>query len=102
VTRAWLTLVGVAFIGAVFLLGGCVPPAPPVPPPKPPVGAPSYETACARGRELGCAWSRPTPNGGTCEAVLHNTEDSGIVVVGVECLTMAESCAAADRCGRAR
>ena len=78
------------------VLAGC--PAP-LPPPVPPTGTPTCETACARLEQLGCNAAKATPAGTPCITVCVNVETSGVVIYGVECVTAAESCAAADRCG---
>ena len=91
-----------AFIAFVFgvllisMIAGC---PQPLPPPAPPTGTPSCETACARLEQLGCNAAKPTPGGTTCATVCTNVETSGVVLYGVECVMVAETCAAADRCG---
>lgn len=66
--------------------------------PKPPTGDPSCETACTRARDLGCSWVKDTAEGGTCEAVCKNVQDSGIVKWNLACRTQATSCAEIDLC----
>lgn len=84
-------------VGAMLIvaLTGCAT----VPPQPTPVGASSCETACARLAQLGCNAAKPTSMGTPCATVCANVETSGVVSYSVECVTTAESCAAADRCG---
>jgi hypothetical protein len=91
----------VALVGLWLASCGHVPPPPPLPP-----GGATCSTACARGRALvgtdgkpGCEWARPTPSGATCEAVCESFEASGTLTYGVECVTTAPTCDAAETCG---
>lgn len=51
---------------------------------------------CAHGFDLGCAWSRPTPNGVTCVQVCEDANT--ILPWSSECLASAATCEEADRC----
>ena len=61
----------------------------------------SCATACERLVELGCPAAEPTPKGASCEEVCLNAERSGLALWGVNCITSAPDCAAADECGGA-
>lgn len=95
--RAVLALLLLA--AAAAWLAGCPHPGPaPVPPPSLLDGPASCSSACARARELGCAYARPTPEGRTCEDVC--TAFLELEPFDLECRSRALSCAAAERCER--
>ncbi|MDQ1343257.1 MAG: hypothetical protein QG586_390 [Pseudomonadota bacterium] len=80
---------------AFLLLAACGPLPSPTPGPSP-ASVATCETACARGAELGCPWSQPTPRGMACHDVCALA--SRIAPWGVSCLSTAQSCEAADAC----
>ncbi len=85
-TRAWLTLVLVAFVGGVFLLG-C-----PVPAPPPPVTPTDAPITCFRActhiiDDLHC-------NTGACMRVCDAVADQRFT----DCLASASTCDVVDRC----
>lgn len=98
--RRWLLI---ALAGAIC--AGCPKPLPIPNPPTPdadaamPPGPPSCATACARGVQLGCEWSRPTANGVPCSTVCANANRvDGPIKWSLPCRTTATSCNAADLC----
>ena len=54
-----------------------------------PVAA-TCDTACLHGKNLGCQWATPTPQGGTCLQVCANAAQT--VPWNVEALTTATTC----------
>lgn len=56
--------------------------------------------ACKKLEQLGCPEAKPTAAGATCTQVCVNTESSGVVTMGPECVAGAESCSIARNCGR--
>lgn len=94
----------------IAMIGGCgtLPPADPELP-KPPVGSFDCETACARGKSLGCPWSvdLPGPDGQMettldnvpCHVICENDEAAGNPQYN-ECVTLAASCDAQEACWR--
>lgn len=89
-----------AALGLLFALGCPKPYPPPEPPPVVDAGPPvaTCEALCAHAAALGCPFSRPTPNGHTCQAVCLNVQGSGITSWNIECMVNAASCAAIDAC----
>jgi hypothetical protein len=88
-------------MAALFFIAGCPRPIPPpVPPADVDAGVATCETACARLQAMGCRSGDPTPRGAPCVEVCRNTEESGLVSWGVECVTRAMSCSSADTCAR--
>lgn len=89
----------VAAIALSFALSSCAgcPPRPePVPPPtEAPV---TCESFCARAAALGCAVSRPTPKGGTCQDICEAVQYSGIAQWDLGCRIRATSCQAMEAC----
>lgn len=83
-------------VAFVLANAGCATLPPPVVPPS---GVYTCATACARGAALACTWAAPTSRGATCETVCENFELSGSMSYGVECVTRAPTCEAADSCG---
>lgn len=77
------------------------PPEPAPPEPEEAVGggrAASCETVCDRARELKCSWGENTPEGGTCEGVCQNYQESGFTSWNLKCRSQAKTCAAMDLC----
>ncbi len=56
------------------------------------------QAACVNGRRLRCVFAENTPEGGTCEAMCHNSETSGYVSMRPACMAKATSCEQADDC----
>lgn len=89
-----------------FSVAACPKPYPPPVPPGPDVDASTPDTrpatcadVCAHAAALGCRWSRPTPNGATCETVCLNIMSS-VISWDLPCRIQAESCAAVEECER--
>jgi hypothetical protein len=93
-------------LGALlFVAAGCTWPPVPIPGPTPtpsPDGGATCATACEHLGSLGCKAATPTAKGATCTEVCQNTESSGLVAWGVDCVVQASTCEAADACGGAR
>jgi hypothetical protein len=84
---------------AIAVLVGCWKPHPPEPPePEPGEGPATCDGACDRARELECPWAADTPEGGTCEDVCRNIEESGITRWNLVCRVEATNCARMDLC----
>ena len=56
--------------------------------------------ACKRLEKLGCKEAQPTAAGATCTQVCTNTESSGVVSMGPECVAKETSCTGARACAR--
>ena len=63
------------------------------------VHSPCY-LACKQLAKLGCDEAKLTAGGATCVTVCQNTESSGVVSMGPDCIAHAESCSIARACGR--
>jgi hypothetical protein len=101
-------LVRVGALGLLLLaltLSGCPKPIPPPVDPTPDADAGAIAqdadaahytcaSVCQHGDKLGCAWSRPTPDGATCLDVCFNANrDDGPFRWDFACRTRAKSCA---------
>lgn len=59
----------------------------------------TFANVCARLRVLGCKEGQLTPEGNTCEDVLMNAAEAGIIVVSdPQCVYRADTCEAARLC----
>lgn len=66
-----------------------------------PVPTPQNATcaeACQHGSALKCDWAEPTKNGATCLEFCRATMDDGPIVLPLDCLASAPSCAVAREC----
>jgi hypothetical protein len=77
---------------ALFLLG-CPPPKP-----VPPETQVTCAEVCQHWEKLGCEEAEPTPNGGTCEDVCLNVQESGIISWDLDCRAEIASCDQVDSC----
>lgn len=83
-----------------FVLLQCATPTPNPVTPDPPVTPATCESFCDHGKELGCEWVKPTPEGTSCVAVCESVQVSGIVKWDLECRVKARSCDEVDDCER--
>lgn len=87
----------------LLALGACnplnpLPPATPLDPPPTPGTAADCKAACAHLVALHCPSGDPTPQGGTCEQVCLNTEESGYASMNPRCLAQIKACADEEAC----
>lgn len=85
----WVSFAGFLVALLMAMSPGCVTtPCPTAGKPCPAVA--TCETACLHGRNLGCEWATPTPQGHTCLEVCDNAAQT--VPWNVQDLTAASSC----------
>lgn len=66
--------------------------------PSPPPGAATCADVCQRGAAMGCAFSRPTANGASCETVCLDVQRGGDFSLDLECRARATTCDETELC----
>lgn len=102
-TRALFALLALALTACPKPL----PPPGPIPPAQADAGATDADEAkrpclavCRRLSKLGCPAAKPTAEGTSCTVVCENVQSSGVIAWKLDCMKVAESCEAADRCNQ--